>query len=679
MNAPCSAPSSVSNLAPTLMPVLPVVTPDRPHLPASRAEMEALGWDHVDVVFVTGDAYVDHPAFAMGILSRVLEAVGFRVAVLSQPDWRSVLPWRQFGRPRLFFGISAGNMDSMINHYTANKKVRNDDAYSPGGRIGLRPDRATIPYCQRAREAFPGVPVIAGGVEASLRRLAHYDYWSDTVRRAIMLDAKADLVVFGMGEHQIVTIARQLASGGNVKDLRDMRGVAYALGASESPPPAAEAIVLPSFEEVKADKRRFALATKIIHQETNPLNARCLVQYHDRQAIVCNPPPLPIAEEDMDRIYGLPYTRNPHPMYKGQKIPAFEVVKDSVTLMRGCFGGCTFCSITAHQGRIIQSRSQQSVLDELHRMARDPGFTGVVSDIGGPTANMYRMKCSRPEVEKMCKRLSCVHPKICKLLDTDHGPLIELMRRAGKCRASTRCWSPPESVWTSPRSPRIPGGAGQASCRRPPEGRPRAHRFKRSATHEEAGRRRFRGIRPGVSASQQPGRQETVHRPVLHRLASGQRLERDDRPGRVPQAKRLSARPGSGLHPRALRHCHGMYYTGIDPFTGEEVYVARGLRDRKMQRALLQFFKPENYFMVREALLKAGRGDLIGNGCDCLIPAHPPRQAIEARRRQANGTAEGDHYHSIANPAKGEPVGERLAESGLPTRPEDSTSSGQEA
>ena len=428
MTAPCSTSITEPNVAPTMLPVLPVVTPELPHLPASRSEMNRRGWDYVDVVFVTGDAYVDHPAFAMGILGRVLEAAGFRVAILSQPDWRSAEPWREFGRPRLFFGISAGNMDSMINHYTANKKVRNDDAYSPGGRIGLRPDRATIPYCQRAREAFPGVPVIAGGVEASLRRLAHYDYWSDTVKRAIMLDAKADLVVFGMGEHQIVTIARRLEAGESVKDLRDMRGVAYALGASESAPE--DALVLPSFEEVKTDKHRFAAATKIIHQETNPLNARRLVQFHDRQAVVCNPPPLPVSRDDMDRIYGLAYTRRPHPMYKGQKIPAYEVVKDSVTIMRGCFGGCTFCSITAHQGRTIQSRSPESVLGELRRMGQDPGFSGVVSDIGGPTANMYQMRCTRPEVEAKCKRLSCVHPKVCKLLGTDHGPLVDLMRKS---------------------------------------------------------------------------------------------------------------------------------------------------------------------------------------------------------------------------------------------------------
>ncbi|MCA1685509.1 MAG: YgiQ family radical SAM protein, partial [Planctomycetia bacterium] len=299
---PCSTRSERPNpnVAPTSLPELPLVSLALPPLPASRAEMEARGWDQVDVVFVTGDAYVDHPAFAMGILGRILEAAGFRVAILSQPDWRSAGPWREFGRPRLFFGISAGNMDSMINHYTANKKVRNDDAYSPGGRIGLRPDRATMPYCQRAREAFPGVPVIAGGVEASLRRLAHYDYWSDTVKRSILLDSKADLLAFGMGEQSIVEMARRLAAGESVRDLRDMRGVAYCLGARELPP--VDSLTLPSYEEVRADKRKFALATRTIHQETNPLNARRLVQYHDKQAVVVNPPALPISQDDMDRV-----------------------------------------------------------------------------------------------------------------------------------------------------------------------------------------------------------------------------------------------------------------------------------------------------------------------------------------------------------------------------------------
>jgi uncharacterized radical SAM protein YgiQ len=635
------------NVAPTQLPELPVVVPTRPHLPATRAEMDARGWDAVDVVFVTGDAYVDHPAFAMGILGRVLEAAGYRVAILSQPDWRSAEPWRQFGRPRLFFAISAGNMDSMINHYTANKKVRNDDAYSPGGRIGLRPDRATIPYCQRAREAYPGVPIIAGGVEASLRRLAHYDYWSDTVRRSIVLDAKADLVVFGMGEHQIVEIARRLAAGESVKDLRTMRGVAYALGASDPPP--ADAIELPSFEEVKSDKRLFARATKLIHQETNPLNAKTLVQYHDRQAVVCTPPPLPISQEDMDRIYGLPYTRLPHPMYRGQKIPAYEVVKDSVTIMRGCFGGCTFCSITAHQGRIIQSRSQESVLAELRRLGQDPKFSGVVSDLGGPTANMYQMRCTRPEVEARCKRLSCVHPTICKLLGTDHGPLVELMRQSRQVEGIDKVLvasgirmdlAQRSKVYMEELARHHVGGHLKVApehtdsevlklMKKPGvedyQGFARA--FRRAS--ERAGKKQF--LVPYFIASH-PG--SDVHAMIDLALF----LKRNGyRPDQVQD-----------FIPAPFDIATCMYYTGLDPFTGKEVHVARHLRDRRVQRALLQFFKPENYFEVRKALLAAGRRDLIGSGCDCLIPAQPPRAALRARAEQARrALAEGRYVHTI--------------------------------
>jgi uncharacterized radical SAM protein YgiQ len=368
--------------------------------------MRARGWDTVDVVLVSGDAYVDHPSFANGLIARLLEAAGFRVAVLAQPDWSSCEPWRQFGRPRLFFGISAGNMDSMINHYTANRKVRNDDAYSPDGAIGRRPDRATLAYCQRSREAFPGVPVVAGGVEASLRRIAHYDYWSDTVRRSIILDSKADLVVFGMGERTVLDVARGLdaaAAGGPataamVKGLRDRRGVAYRLGASEPPPTGPDTIELPAYETVVRDPLAFCEMTRISHLETNPHHARRLVQRHGREAVVVNPPALPLEQTEMDEVYGLPFTRRPHPVYGGARIPAFEVVETSVQIMRGCFGGCTFCSITAHEGRIIQSRSQESIISEIKLLAAQPGFKGTVSDIGGPTANMYQMRCTRPEV-----------------------------------------------------------------------------------------------------------------------------------------------------------------------------------------------------------------------------------------------------------------------------------------
>ncbi len=650
-----------------------------PLAPTTAREMHERGWDAVDVVFVTGDAYVDHPSFAMAILARVLESAGFRVAVLSQPAWQSCEPWRQFGRPRLFFAISAGNMDSLINHYTANKKVRNDDAYSPGGRIGLRPDRATLPYCHRAREAFPGVPIIAGGVEASLRRLAHYDYWSDTVRRSILLDAKADLVVYGMGEDAIVEIARRLAAGQSVRDLRDMRGVAYALGASESPAASGFALespapkhapegfvdlshlpaidrgglpqafcLIPSFEEVKSDKAKFVDATRIIHTNTNPFNAYSLVQYHERQAIVVTPPPLPLSEAEMDRVYDLPYTRRPHPSYT-EPIPAYEMIKDSVTLMRGCFGGCTFCSITAHQGRIIQSRSQESVLREVRKLAADPEFPGIISDIGGPTANMYQMRCSRPEVEAKCKRLSCVHPTVCKLLGTDHGPLIELMRRAR----------------TEPgiRKVLVASGIRMDLAQLSPEylGELAAHHvgghLKVAPEHtdphvlglmKKPSNVNFEGFtRAFQQASREAGKPKQYLVPYYIASHPGSDLH-----AMIDLAlflKRNGYRPDQvqDFIPAPFDIATCMYYTGIDPFTKEAVYVAQALGDRKLQRALLQFFKPENYFEVRKALLEAGRADLIGNGCDALIPAQPPKEALHSRRAEADRAMRGDHVHTI--------------------------------
>ena len=399
-------------------------------LPTTADEIRARGWDAPDVVFVTGDAYVDHPSFAMAVLSRVLESHGFRVAILPQPDWRSAAAWRALGRPRLFYAVSAGNMDSMINHYTANKKRRNDDAYSPGGRIGLRPDRPTPAYAQRCREAFPGVPVVIGGIEASLRRIAHFDYWSEHVRPSMLAASKADLLAFGKGEATIVAIARRLAAGQPVTAVRDLRGVAYLLGAKEALPVwPGETLALPSLEDVTRDPMAFARMTRTFHHETNPFNAKRLTQAHGDRTLVLNPPCLPIGEAEMDAIYDLPYTRRPHPRY-AEPIPAHTMIKDSVQIMRGCFGGCTFCSITMHEGRVIQSRSPRSVLAEVKTIAADPAFKGTISDLGGPTANMYQMRCTRPEVEAVCKRLSCIHPTICKLLGTSHAPTIELMRGA---------------------------------------------------------------------------------------------------------------------------------------------------------------------------------------------------------------------------------------------------------
>jgi len=628
-------------MAPTI-PTNAAPCPPRasPPLPMTVPELRARDWSEVDVVFVTGDAYVDHPSFAMAILGRVLEAAGFRVGMVSQPDWHDCEAWRTFGRPRLFFAVSAGNMDSMINHYTANRKVRNNDAYSPGGRIGLRPDRATLAYCQRAREAYHGVPVIAGGVEASLRRLAHYDYWSDKVRRSILLDCRADLLVYGMGEEAIVQIARRLAAGESLRDLRDMRGVAYAMGASESPPD--DALVLPSFEQVRDDKGAFAEATRLIHNETNPYNARRLVQWHDRQAVVVNPPAWPVSQAALDRIYGLPYTRRPHPKYT-EPIPAYAMIKDSVTIMRGCFGGCTFCSITAHQGRIIQSRSQESVLAELRRMTEDEAFAGVVSDLGGPTANMYRMKCTRPEVEAVCRRQSCVWPTICRLLGTDHGPLIQLMNEARQVPGIKKVL--------------VASGIRMDLARRSPE------YLRELVRHHVGGRLKVapEHTDPHVlDKMRKPGNDD------FEKFAAAFRAE-SARAGKpqylVPYF--IASHPGSDLNamidlavflkrngyrpdqvqdfiPAPFDVATAMYYTGLDPFSKQPVYVARHLRDRKLQRALMQFFKPENYFQVREALRQAGRQDLIGNGCDCLIPAVPPREAREARRQEADARLRGD-------------------------------------
>ena len=657
-------------------------------LPMTMAEARERGWKELDVVFVTGDAYIDHPSFAMAILGRVLEAAGFRVGIVSQPDWHSCDAWRTFGKPRLFFAISAGNMDSMINHYTANRKVRNDDAYSPGGRIGLRPDRATLGYCQRAREAYSGVPVIAGSVEASLRRLAHYDYWSDKVRRSILLDAKPDLVAFGMGEETILEIARRLDAGETVRDLRDMRGIAYVLGAKESEelsrsfnrPPKARAIqdtdstefaasarafgvrlneslLLPSFESVVADKPTFAEATKLIHNETNPYNAKGLIQFHDKQAVVCNPPCFPISQAAMDAIYALPYTRRPHPIYK-EKIPAFEMIKDSVTIMRGCFGGCTFCSITTHQGRIIQSRSHESVIGEIETMTRDPQFKGVISDIGGPTANMYEMRCSRPEVEAKCRRQSCVHPTICKLLGTDHGPLVKLMKDAREVPGIKKVF--------------VASGIRMDLARRSPE-------YMRELVRHHVG-----GHLKVAPEHSDTGVLNLMRKPASDDFDKfAEVFDRESKKAGKTQyiiPYYIASHPGSDLHamidlavflkrngyrpdqvqdfiPAPFDVATAMYYTGIDPFTKKPVYVAQHLRDRKLQRALMQFFKPENYFEVRKALEQAGRQDLIGPGCDSLIADQPPREALDKRRKDANTKFRGEYVHTISPkgsaPAKG--------------------------
>jgi len=616
----------------------------------TRGEMEERGWGEVDVVFVTGDAYVDHPSFAMALLGRLLESQGFRVAILSQPDWRSSEPWRAFGRPRLFFAISAGNMDSMINHYTANRKVRNDDAYSPHGAIGRRPDRATLAYCQRAREAYKGVPVVAGGVEASLRRIAHYDYWSDRVRRSILMDSKADLLVFGMGERGIVEIAGALSEGRPPEELRGLRGVAYRLGASQEPP-RDDTIELPSHEHVSEDPLAFCEMTRVAHRETNPLNARRLIQRHGREWVVVNPPAMPLARGEMDRVYGLPFTRKPHPSYGRARIPAYEVVKDSVQIMRGCFGGCTFCSITAHEGRIIQSRSRESVLAEVRKMTADPGFKGVISDIGGPTANMYEMRCTKPDVEKICRRLSCVHPTVCKLLGTSHGPLRELMRDVREEPGVRKVFvasgirtdlARRDPLYLRDLAEHHVGGHLKVA---PEHTDPRVLELMKKPGPEDFVEfdRVFR------DASRRAGKEQYL---VPYYIASHPGSDLDAMIDLAVFLKRNHYRPEQvqDFIPSPFDIAACMYHTGLNPFTRKPVAIAKHLRDRKLQRALLQFFKPENWFEVHRALVRAGRRDLIGSGCDALIPAKPPKEALDRRRKQARkAVAEqmsGDHIRS---------------------------------
>jgi uncharacterized radical SAM protein YgiQ len=610
-------------------------------LPTTAGEVRARGWDEVDVVFVTGDAYVDHPSFAAAVLGRVLESHGVRVALLPQPAWTSAEPWRALGRPRLFYAVSAGNMDSMINHYTAARKRRNDDAYSPGGAIGLRPDRPTAVYAQRCREAFPGVPVIVGGIEASLRRIAHYDYWSDTVRPSILVTSKADLLAYGKGEATIVEIARRLAAGEPLAALRDLRGVCYLRGKSEALDEAGEHVVaLPSFEEVAADTVAFARMTRLFHLETNPFNARRVVQRHGDRVLVQNPPAPPLTTAQMDAIYDLPYTRRPHPSYR-EPIPAWTMVKDSVQIMRGCFGGCTFCSITMHEGRIVQSRSERSILAEVRAVAAQPGFTGTISDLGGPTANMYRMRCTRPEVEAVCRRLSCIHPRICKLLGTSHAPTVDLLRRARAVPGVKRVHVASgirmdlanlDRGYIAELAAHHVGGhlkvapehvsAGVLELmKKPAAGEFEAFAATFASASRAAGKEQY--LVPYFVASH-PG--STVAEMIELAVFLKQR---GYRPRQVQD-----------FIPAPMDIATCMYWTGLDPMTMKPVTVARRAQDRKTQRALMQFFKPENWFVVHRALLDAGRRDLIGDGPLALIPAQPPPEAVRARREGAQALAD---------------------------------------
>jgi len=678
-------------------------------LPTSRAEMAALGWTQCDVIIVTGDAYVDHPSFGMAIIGRVLEAQGFKVGIIAQPNWHGTEDFRALGEPRLFFGVTGGNMDSMVNRYTSDRRVRSDDAYTPTGVGGKRPDRCVIVYSQRLREAFKNVPIVIGGIEASLRRIAHFDYWSEHVRRSVLVDAKADLLVYGNAERQIGEIARRLHEGTAIGDLTDLRGTAYLrrgmpagwveidssdldtpgplsppidpyAGEAErraallpvqsaaltpvgtpspvgAPTPAgasAEKVVkfyrkvpnaqrersvirMPSYEQVSQDPVLYAHASRILHMESNPGNARALVQRHGTQELWLNPPPIPLSTADMDAIYELPYARRPHPAYGGAKIPAYHMIRFSVAIQRGCFGGCTFCSITEHEGRIIQSRSEDSVIREIETIRDDvKGFTGVISDLGGPTANMYRLHCKSAAIESACRRPSCVFPGICPNLNTDHAPLINLYRRARALKGIKKVLiasgvrydlaieSPeyvkelathhtggylkiaPEAIGEGPLSKMMKPGVGSY------------YRFKElfDKYSKEAGKEQY--LIPYFIAAHPGTRDVDMLELALWLKKNGFRADQVQ-----------------AFLPSPMATATAMYHSSKNPLKkisrgSEEVVIPKGIKVRRLHKAFLRYHDPENWPLLREALKRMGRADLIGNGKQHLIPAYQPVGASRA-------------------------------------------------
>ncbi|MDR0870200.1 MAG: YgiQ family radical SAM protein [Planctomycetaceae bacterium] len=606
-----------------------------PPLPMSPDEMQQRGWDSPDVVFVTGDAYVDHPSFAAALLGRVLEADGFKVVILAQPDWHSAEPWRQFGAPKLAFCVSAGNMDSMVNHYTANRKLRNEDAYSPNGKIGLRPDRATLAYCQRAREAFPGCAVIAGGVEASMRRFAHYDYWSDKIKRSILLDAKADLLVYGMGETPLLEILRRMRDGEQIYDIKDVRSTAYRIKRTEDLPEETETCIhLPSMEEVEEDKSQFVKMTRMIYENQNPYLGTTLIQEHAQEAVAVLPPSFPLETTELDRIYSLPFTRKPHPSYGKAKIPALETVKNSVQVHRGCFGGCTFCSLTAHQGKFIQSRSIDSVVNEVKKIVSESSQPVSISDLGGPTANMYGMKCGNEDARNVCKRISCLQPAVCPNLNAEHTEVIRLMKKVrnidGVAQVLIASGVRTDLALLSEQYIRElalhhTGGHLKTAPEHTDEkvlrlmNKPPIENYEHFCTE-------FNSISEKASKKQ-------VIVPYLIAGFPGATLKNTIETALFLKRNGIKPEQVQEFIPVPFELSTAMYYAGLDPMTGQPACAPKRLRERRQQKALLMYYEPANYFDVKSALLEAGRGDLIGNGPDCLIKKEVTKS--EAFRRSS--------------------------------------------
>jgi len=676
-------------------------------LPTCRAEMEALGWDSCDIIIITGDAYVDHPSFGMAIIGRLLESQGFRVGIIAQPEWCSKDAFEVLGKPNLFFGVAAGNMDSMINRYTADRKIRSDDAYTPGNVGGKRPDRCSLVYAQRCKEAWTDVPVILGGIEASLRRIAHYDYWQDKVRRSILVDATADMLLYGNAERAIVEVAHRLSQGEGIEQISDVRGTVfvrrdtpagwmeidstridrpgqidkvvnpyintqemsdcerqrrdnafYSAEYNEQGEPIVErrpklvrknsVIRLPSFEKVSNDAALYAHANRVLHLETNPGNARALVQKHNTLDVWLNPPPIPLTTDEMDYVFAMPFKRVPHPHYQGEKIPAYEMIRFSVNIMRGCFGGCTFCSITEHEGRIIQNRSKESILHEIEQI-RDtvPGFTGVISDLGGPTANMYRIACKTPEIEAACRRPSCVYPGICHNLNTDHSALTQIYREARALPGVKKVL--------------IASGLRYDLAIRDPE------YVKELVTHHVGGCLKIapehsedgplsKMMKPGMGAydqfkrmfekySKQAGKDQYL---IPYFIAAHPGTTDEDMLNLALWLKRngFKADQVQAFYPSPMATATAMYHTGKNPlrkvtYKSEQVESVKDPEQRKLHKAFLRYHDSTHWPLLREALKRMGRAELIGDGDKQLIPKDQPTSTgdYHAARRKNSASA----------------------------------------
>ncbi len=577
----------------------------------------------LDIILVTGDAYVDHPSWGVAAVGRWLEAHGYKVGIIAQPDWSKVDDFQALGRPRLFFGVTAGNMDTQVNKFTASRRLRSSDAYAPGGQMGQRPDRATIPFTARCKQAFKGVPVVIGGIEASLRRLVHYDFWQNRLRGSILIDSKADLLVHGMGEYAILDIARRLADGGTIEDCRDIPGTAYWLGSKTPAPEGDGVLALPSLAECKADPLQFNVVTRLMYRESNPHCGRVLVQDHGGKTVVCQRPAVPLTTADMDKLHELPYQYAAHPCYR-EPIPALQSIQGSITVNRGCSGGCSFCALTIHQGKDVTSRSSESVLRELDQMTARPDFNGIVSDMGGPTANMFHMKCMDEEANKVCRRVSCLHPKRCKHYGTDHKPYLDLLRRARRMKGVRQVYVNSgirydladlddefvEELAEHHTQGQLSVAPEHASAQALAEmKKPRIEYFTRfmerfRKANDDLGKKQFlvpyfQCAHPGVDAN------ATIELALYMK------------------AQNLRPRQVQMFIPTPATIATATFYSGHDPFTGKAVYTAKGSKERSRQRALLFYWKREEWPYVREALRAWGRMDLIGRGPDRLVPAGP--------------------------------------------------------